>query len=145
MIIQHKYFYVNTGITQLTTSTGNSTEWPQFVYKSQPLLCWYVQDENGVALDLTGYTFTFAINSTYNGTHLIRSTAFNSDWEKEDITMGQISCILDMDNASILNYLGTTYQKTGQAALWASKDNVNYLLAQFTCNLNNSVTSITHD
>lgn len=134
---QNKSFYCNSSLTQLTTSNGSKFSTPDFIYKGSTLLKWIVRDANQNAVDLSGGTFEFKVNDTYNGTNLL--TVSNSDFILDDPTNGIISCKAYFNAGAIVTYLDDVEEDKAQCSLWFTLAGINYLLVAFECNLINRI------
>ena len=134
---QVKSFYCNTSLTMLTTSNGSKFNTPSFIYKSYSLLRFNVLDANQDPVNLSGATFEFKVNDTYNGTNLI--TVANSDFIMDDLTNGLVSCKADFNQAAIGTYLDLIASDTVQCSLWCDLTGISYLLVAFEANMKNRI------
>jgi hypothetical protein len=135
---QNKTFYVNSSLTQLTTSNGSKFSTPNFYYKSSCLLKFVVSDANQDPVNLSAGTFEFKINDTYNGTNLL--TVANSNFTTGTFAAsGIVSCKANFNQAAIVNYIDEIQEDTAQCSLWCTIAGISYLLVAFECNIKNLI------
>ena len=134
---QNKALYINTAITQLTTSNGSKADTPEFFYKSATNITWTINDGNGDPIDVSGGVYEFKINETYNGTNLI--TVADGDFTDLDETNGVVSCVADFNQPAIQSYLNNVQALSAECSLWCTLGGVNYLLVAFECSIYNTI------
>ena len=139
-----KDLYANASRTKLISSTGTAIlNDPRFFYKDQALLRFTITDSNGDPVVLTGGSFQFRIISSYSTQNLLTnsddSQFISGDWVDYSEAGGMICCRVDFNKAAILTYLAATRSKKAYCGLWATLGGVKYLLAQFNCDLYNSI------
>jgi hypothetical protein len=139
-----KTIYIDSTSTRICDIDGSRVDIVTMTYHDLLLLKFCVRDGDKNALDLTGYTFTFELHSDYQETtELISSDnsqfIYGDDTSWWSLVNGKITCRADLNQASIINYLEDSGTKPVYATLWATISGINYLLALFTINLNNSV------
>jgi hypothetical protein len=135
-----KALWVNTSNTALTTSSGYTTDNPNFFYRDQVILHWNINDANGDGIDLTGGTFRFKMAGQYDSELLIDVTTFNlSDWVSSDITQGKICCRLDFNTNTIKTFLDGEKEQSALCSLWMTKSGVDYCLVSFSCKIRNII------
>lgn len=122
-----KTIYVNGTSQYITTSTGFNPSIPEFWYNSFYSLRFILTDKDSNPIDLTGYSFIFGIDDSFQSAHtdLVRSNddKFNisGDWSETDLSGGKITCRVDCSSASILTALEDDSYKIAYAELWATK------------------------
>ena len=139
-----KDFFVNASITKIVSSTGTSVlTVPSFNYKDQLLLRFTITDSTGAAVNLSGGSFEFKIVSSYSTQNTLVTSAnskfVSGDWGSWSTSGGKICCRVDMNQAAVLTYIDNVKSKVGYCGLWATIGGVNYLLAQFNCNVANII------
>jgi hypothetical protein len=127
----------NTVITRQGATTANT----QFVTKSSTLIRWHVVDSLNNAVNLNGCTFTLKIGSDINTPLMTVSNSdfILADWFSGSLAGGLICCRVDFSDSAITTYMANTSAKNLYFSLWATSGGVNYLLAQSSSVIRNSI------
>jgi hypothetical protein len=138
---QVKDIWCNVTNNTVITRQGAKTTATQFTSKSSSLIRWHVVDSYNNAVDLSGCTFTLKIGSDISTPIMTvpDSDFILADWFSGSLANGLICCRVNFNDSAITTYMGNTSTKYLYFSLWATSGGVNYLLAQSSSILRNSI------
>lgn len=137
-----KDFYVDTSNQWLNKADGTKLYvQPSFFYGDTVLARFHT------GIDLTGYTFLFGIDYSYQTSHsdLVRcdNTKFNpADWTSWSLATGDICCLVDTKSASWITYVGTNPYTIAYMDLWALSAEAPLLLVQQPIRIYNRISQV---
>lgn len=138
---QVKDIWCNSSNNTIVTNQGAKGTVPQFVSKSSTLIRWHIVDSSNNAVDLSGCTFTLKIGSDIN-TSLVTvsdSDFVLSDWFSGSLANGLICCRVNFGDSAITTYVADIIAKNLYFSLWATSGGINYLLAQSSAVIRNTI------
>jgi len=146
-MLSQKTIYVNADKQWIVNEHGFKPRVnPSFYAGSNYSIIFYVDDDFGVPVNLTGYTFRCGIDYSFQSGHvdiaLSDDDQFNRLGTTYSLVNGIINCRLACDSNTFKTYMDDNEQATGYVNLWAiSPTNVKQLLTQFKCDLFNPVSN----